>query len=92
MAPGEMQVMSLCSCVSGVVLSPELTLLPTPLGEVLRGEEPLLLASLPAAPARLFVPEARGRCTPAAQMVTPSRCRPLTGRGWLLGGVEGLSC
>ena len=51
-----MQVMSLCSCLSGVVLSPELTLLPSRLGEVLRGEEPLLVASLPAAPARLFVP------------------------------------
>lgn len=58
MVPGEMQVISLCSCISGVVLSPELTLLPTRLGEVLCGEEPLLVASLPAAPARLFVPEA----------------------------------
>lgn len=58
MVPGEMQVISVCSCISGVVLSPELTLLPSRLGEVLRGEEPLLVASLPAAPARLFVPEA----------------------------------
>ena len=70
----------------GCCPSPELTLLPARLGEVFRGEEPLLVASVLAAPARLFVPEARGCRAPATQMVMSSRWRRLT--GGLLGGAD----
>ena len=56
--------------------------LPSPRpGEVLDAEKPILMARLPAAPAHLLLPETRGRCAPASQMVTPRAVKASRGVG-----------